>query len=31
MSENVVRTDVGVLQGDVDVDGTLTVAKVILH
>ena len=26
MSENVVRTDVGVLQGNVDVDGTLTVA-----
>ena len=25
MSENVVRTDVGVLQGDVDVDGTLNV------
>ena len=27
MSENVVRTDVGTLQGDVKVDGTLTVAK----
>ena len=26
MSENVVRTDVGVLQGDVDIDGTLNVA-----
>lgn len=27
MSENVVRTDVGTLKGDVDIDGTLSVAK----